>query len=714
MNTRRSFTAILCLVALLWACAPQDEAPQDAPITGLDNSAVELPLEILGAEGYTITIQMDVPRGLSAKRLWLNINNLSYDDKASVQVNGGAWVNLRNDTAQIESAGKAYGGIGGGYSSLQLSIGVRGVTDGVNTLRFRFNQSDGFSIGYRVLALNLLDETGQRLVPETAFKQTDPNAWTPILNTNQDIARGQSLWNEAPLNSSYTSDARSIRARCSDCHAQDGRDLYQFNYSNRSIVERAKFHGLTPVEGEQIASYIRNLKNQIGTPGAHCRPWNPPYQPGTGLDTAPLSDWTCGAGLEAVLQNDADSLKYVFPNGVTKDAISTAGLLNAREIPVAFQLPDWKRWLPRVHPKDAWGDYFVNSNLNKRYAGEGTGSDRTVLRDLLKTRGDQYVLGKNGNFWNDLYGWGVEWGERWQPPIEPDLTRKEDQSARYSTAQWLAVKNWELAQEFNLERLCPEVYRARVASQPAASAKKVEVRSWCGQWRFLFDVSPHILKIPEANSVFGSASTRTYFANAWYYLQLLTNPGSGNHLVHLPTDWQYAYGLMKDLNQVSGRREPLRNLIYIVKGTQEMANGIGVNDVDHGWNFRDASPLDVWKGGKNELWQGIPDTVRQSVVNAYLETWLTESERYPEAQWQRIDGTGGDEWCGWSQRRLCWRDYQPGTKRGKNPTVENFATWSFDAIPKMRDDNVDGVLLNRYADLMNRLYPNAGFSTLKR
>jgi hypothetical protein len=714
MNAYRAFTTILCSVALLCACAPENGVPQVLPVTGSDSKSVELPLEVIGAEGYTVTVQLDVHRGSSAKRLWMRINNLSYDDKASVQINGGAWINLRNDTAQIEAAGKAYGGIGGGYSSLQLSIPVGGAVDGANTVRFRFNQSDGFSIGYRVLALNLLDEAGQRLVPAASFKQTDPNAWTPLRGANQDIARGQTLWNEAALKSSYTPNAQPIRAHCSDCHAQDGRDLYGFNYSNRSIVERSKFHGLTQTEGEQIASYIRNLKTQLPTPGPHCRPWNPPYQPGPGLDAVPLHDWTCGAGLEAVLQSDADSLKYVFPNGVTKDAISTGGLLNAREIPVAFQLPDWKRWLPRVHPKDAWGDYFVGSNLNKRYAGEGGGSDRIVLRDLLKTRGEEYALGKNGDFWNDLYYWGVEWGERWQPPIPADLTRKEDQLARYSTAQWLAVKNWELAQEFNLERLCPEVYRARVASQPAANAKKVETRSWCGQWRFLFDVSPHILQIPETNNIFGGESARTYFANAWYYLQLLTNPGSGNHVVHLPTDWQYAYGLMNDLKKVSGRQEPLRNLIYIVKGTQEMANGIGVDDVDHGWNFRDASPLDIWGEGKDKLWQSVPDNVRQSVVNAYLETWLTQSERYPEAQWQRIDGAGGDGWCGWSQRRLCWRDYQPGTKRGKDPTVENFATWSFNAIPKMRDDGIDGALLNRYADLMDRLYPNAGFTALKR
>ncbi len=698
---------VLSATLLLCGC----NSPE-APVPSSGTQAIELPLEVLGAEGYTVTAHLEVPEGAAARRLSLQINNLSYDDKASLQINGGAWLNLRNSTTEIEASGKAYGGIGGGYSSLRLSVPISGAVNGANTLKFRFNQSDGFSIGYRVLAFNLLDETGRRLIPETSFKPADPDGWTPILNNAADIATGQTLWANAPLKSSYRSSAQPIRAHCSDCHAQDGRDLYKFNYSNRSIVERSKFHGLSQREGEQIASYIRNLRQTFETPGKLCRPWNPPYQPGPGLDEKPLKDWTCGAGLNAVLESDADSLRYIFPNGVTKTAISAAGLLNARNVPVALQLPDWKRWLPRVHPKDAWGDYFVNSNLNKRLAGEGGGADQIVLRDRLKSRGERYVLGQDGDFWNDLYGWGVEWGERWQPAKKADLTTLEGQSAVYGTAQWLAVKNWELAQEFNLERLCPEVYKSRATAQ--INPAKVETRSWCGHWRFLFDVSPHILQIPESNNIFGSATARTYFANAWYELQLLTNPGSGSHVVHLPTDWQYAYGLMNDLRQVSGRREPARNLIYIVKGTQEMANGVGVSDVDHGWNFRDASPLDVWGSGKTGLWQGVPDATRQGVVNAYLETWLTESERYPEAQWQRIDSPGGDLWCGWSQRRLCWRDFQPGTLRGKDPTTENFATWSFAAIPEMRADGINADLLNRFAGLMDRLYPNAGFAALKR
>jgi hypothetical protein len=40
----------------------------------------------------------------------------------------------------------------------------------------------------------------------------------------------------------------------------DGRDLKYFNFSNNSIITRSRFHGLTTLQGEQIAAYIRSLR----------------------------------------------------------------------------------------------------------------------------------------------------------------------------------------------------------------------------------------------------------------------------------------------------------------------------------------------------------------------------------------------------------------------------------------------------------------------
>ena len=98
-----------------------------------------------------------------------------------------------------------------------------------------------------------------------------------------------------------------IRAHCADCHARDGRDLKYFCFSNASIIARSRFHGLSELEGQQIASYIRSLP--VPSPG---RPWNPPYQPGPGLDRQPVANWAAGAGLAWVLDDDSGTLPFIF------------------------------------------------------------------------------------------------------------------------------------------------------------------------------------------------------------------------------------------------------------------------------------------------------------------------------------------------------------------------------------------------------------------
>ena len=60
-------------------------------------------------------------------------------------------------------------------------------------------------------------------------------------------------------------------------------------------------------EGQQIASYIRSLP--VPSPG---RPWNPPYQPGPGLDRQPVANWAAGAGLAWALDNDSGTLPFIF------------------------------------------------------------------------------------------------------------------------------------------------------------------------------------------------------------------------------------------------------------------------------------------------------------------------------------------------------------------------------------------------------------------
>ena len=177
---------------------------------------------------------------------------------------------------------------------------------GDNTIRFRFNQTDGVVSSYRVLAWNFLTGDGKKIIPQSDFVEDVPESWTPPLPDAASILAGKELWQTASLAASSLPNSPRIQAHCADCHAQDGRDLKYFNFSNASIVARARFHGLSTLQSEQIASYIRSLP--LPNPG---RPWNPPYQPGPGLDEQPVASWAAGAGLAWVLERDADTLPYL-------------------------------------------------------------------------------------------------------------------------------------------------------------------------------------------------------------------------------------------------------------------------------------------------------------------------------------------------------------------------------------------------------------------
>ena len=335
----KAFFSVL-FIGVLSLLADPAKAAQAPPVV--------LPIEIMGAAGTVETVVVDVDDAAGITGLWMQVHNLSYDAKASVKINGNGWVDLTNASVDVAEPEVHIGGIGGGYSTIRITLPLAAgaVQSGENTIKFRFNGTDGLSSGWRVLQFNFVLSNGSHVLPATAFEDDNPAGWTPILASPADIQRGKELWYDAPLKEAFGAD---IRARCADCHATDGSDLKYFSYSDKSIVERSKFHGLTHLEGEQIASYIRSL--DVPAPG---RPWNPPYQPGPGLDDRPVEEWSAGAGIEWVLDDDSETLPYLFPEGITSEVASTKTDLNMRELRWLYSFPTGNRWLPPIHPVDFW------------------------------------------------------------------------------------------------------------------------------------------------------------------------------------------------------------------------------------------------------------------------------------------------------------------------------------------------------------------------
>lgn len=392
---------------------------------------VQLPIEVVGADGATAEVTVEVAEAQAAgvRSLRMQIHGLGYADMASVQVNSGAWRTLNNDTAAVAEPAKSYGGIGGGFATLTLTLTLTPgeVRPGLNRIQFRFNRSDGLSSGFRVLAFNFGGADGSAVLGDAAFTQEDPNTWTAPLRDPGGIAAGKSLWYGARLVANNRPGAAAIRAHCSDCHSRDGRDLKYFNFSNASIIARAQFHGLSALEGEQIASYIRELP--VPNPG---RPWNPPYQPGPGADAQPVSDWAAGAGLASVPASD--DLSSLTHGSITPELFRPDGDLNPREIPISLQLPDWNHWLPRVHPLDAWGADFSSTDLDSLRAV----LSKQVSPGDIAAYFDKWTRAQRRFLSRFIPRSAAEWS--------PDLSNRI-----YSTQLWQLVKAWELAQEFQLE-----------------------------------------------------------------------------------------------------------------------------------------------------------------------------------------------------------------------------------------------------------------------
>ena len=303
------------------------------------NSQALLPIEVLGVNGAVEVRQFVLKNNLEAQFLYLQVNNFNYDGKVEVKINDQSdWTSLTNSNTNSDAQGNTFGGIGGGYSTLKTFVDLRissngklknALKNGVNTIHFRYNgKNDSKTIGYRILEFNFLKQDGSQILQNSDFNYDNPSIWKPIYGDTKSINKGKDLWYTKNLRDNFSS-PKIINAKCTHCHSSEGEDLKYFNFSNKSIVERSKFHGLTELEGEQIASYIRTLSS---VSSSSAKMWDPPYQPGSELDSKPASEWSAGAGLDAVLDSDIEMLPYIFPTGTSEVALNKVFDLKEEEL----------------------------------------------------------------------------------------------------------------------------------------------------------------------------------------------------------------------------------------------------------------------------------------------------------------------------------------------------------------------------------------------
>jgi hypothetical protein len=652
VDIERSLRRWACIAAcaVLASCGGAQSAASDtaAPV-------VRLPVEVIGPQGYTETVEFRL--GADAARattLYVRCHRCGWRDgtvqrgrdrgaKASVRLNEGAWYDITDAGVTLAVADAAYGGLGGGFYTTRFTLPIGGGKPGDNRLQFRFNTDDGVTSGYRVLAFNLRDASGKDMLDADTFIDDDPAQW-PTEASTQDVADGRALWNgrtalrESPLSS------RLLRATCADCHAADGRDLKYFNYSSWSIQARAQFHGLSEAEGRQIAAYVRQL--DVVAP-ATARPWNPPYQPGPGLDAKPVAEWSAGAGLGAVLDKDQDMLPYLFPAGTAPASLARAasirGTLNMRELPLPLQFPDWNAWLPDTHPADVWGDAFTASDAARVYpeAARSLADGSAKLSDGSAVRTIESMLERT---WNAAfpfmygavpcrtYADAAAKGTARPSLMDKLPAGKSCEDGLQAVNHWLAVKNWELFQTHRMEEATAALY-------PYG-----EKRGWFGRQRNVFEVASHRSSNNSHNFSHQSRALGSYHSNAWYQLQLALNGGHRDPWTWFPQDWFYTPMYIALNSRDSRQPLALLNTAMHIKMYQNLdMTGPDGRGTDRGpgyngwwlpfvqpWRFE--STLGWEANSKGFPWtqlDGYEPGLRLQVTQALLREFVTKMKSYP-------------------------------------------------------------------------------------
>jgi hypothetical protein len=701
------------------------------------SDTITLPIEVMGAPGHIETVTLDIGSNASvAEDLWVQVHNISYDKKGRVRVNGGSWIDLSNTNAQIniQEPDKSYGGFGGGFSVVRFKVNKSDVSfvDGQNVIEFEYNHRDGPTAGYRVIKLNILDGSGNKLIAESNFEMDDPTTWTAPLNNSTDIAAGETLW--------YTVDLSGTEASCTHCHTNSGMDLKYFNVSNKTIVQQAMKSGLTQTQGEQIASYIRTI-DQTVVPAA--RVWNPAYQPGPGTDAKPVYEWAAGAGIDAVLDSDEEMLPYIFGDG-TRTAIDqatgTRSTMNLREMPIAVQFPDWLKWIPRTHPIDIWGKnfwetsngYFDNPNVDNAHKALET------LHDDLQSPANANQLAINGQliatvekFAHNVMWWlGYNeannlhpWCALNAPTLNARNTTYSRETAKHNLATWQSIKIWETMMIYELQDKAI-VEKPTVGPDNLTAAEKY---NWPCNRLLMFVIPAHFTGDYRGDSHFQweSQLVGTYFSSIWYQVQMTVNPGMRSGYNVAPVDWAYNLYHVNLIGERSGVYEPLRMSQNIVKCYQQRDKEInGVIEIPS-WNMREVSPWRLysdWKGhqGTMSKLDEYQSGLRGRVTSSLLAEFVRKSNEFDLSKWPRTNTIviGNENW-----EKLEYANYDPtgqntpGTTNlfsidGSKDAVEAIAIYKLldgnynNGENRLEEIGVDPVVIDSLADWADIIWTN--------
>ena len=587
----------LRLLLLLLAVAPLATSAQTSRGVSRSSSPAPIPaptpvtlaplrptyaLEILGEAG-TIREATVIPPAGSAQ-LWLKLHHVTATNEASLSINGGAWLPLDRSTTVPQGSAAWLNGLGGALELVAVTVPSATFTPGQsNQFRFRLSNSDGISLGYRVLEINFANTAGQLLFP-----RLQPTTLVSPELAGGDATIGSNLWFTATLTSSWN--GTNTLSHCTDCHAEHGEDLRYFGFSDNSIYQRCRIHGLGDVDARNVVAYINSLPE-----AKQSAAWHPPYQPGPGLDSKPAELWAAGAGMDWVLDRDSDTFGYLF--GTNAPSFTFTNTINMRELPVALELPSWQEWLPLVNPTEFYG------------------SDFDELRDWMHSLKYDPFCATPENFMQAL---GIFSG-RWSDFLVNKLGNHHsgnialDQQARYSLSQWRNVKLWDIIHTRHWESMGKRF----LAWAETADRMWPDANVFTTSPNFTMPDRTHLMNLRD-----GSDATFVAVDQKWYWLQLVLNDSQHHHRVASPIDWGYMEANAYTLTQAAGGW-PVKAMQVVTLAKSSESESADQTDSGNWFTAfnQQFSYLTLPGRSGGTPWTGYDPAFANQVLNAWFSEW---------------------------------------------------------------------------------------------
>ncbi len=737
-----------------------------ATSAGVNDPVDTLPIEVLGPAGTKKTVSFNLEGVARMTHLYVRCNACGYEDiahnkntsliKATVRINGGAAIALKHFTedgnvygnGQIKIIGGEanYGGIGGAFRTVRFTVPISGLKPGMNTVTFEHVSPRAPSIGFRIIDLNFLEygDINRKVLNNTDLVLDDPRQWRAPRDNLTDIVKGAELWRQRNKLYDISRDlldgkgggqgsfSGRMKASCSDCHAVDGRDLKYFNFSNESIVQRSKFHGLTQVEGEQIASYIRNLFFAVVK---QARPWNPAYQPGVGMDARPVYEWAAGAGVDAILNKSSDIAPYLFPRGTSltevRAVVDRYKTLNLRELPINLPMPEWNQWLPPIHPDDAFdtsaaainedsqgrnvGMPFYQKMYNDAKANPTPDNLGGLSRDIKTWLQRDLTCVSNGLGNTDPYralnGAVMTSLSIPSPKVTTSNCTSIDKStldnievAKRGLTAWATVKLWEINHGQALEERSQKVGKSICSGGRCIDAS--EKRGWHADGRNVFDRPPHFTGVDPARKYLTQNEMQGIFeSNSWYHLNMILNPG---YRVTMPSHFAYTYSHVELLGQYSALNQSHLFWATMIKQRQLQTNG--QYGVEEGLDLRTAQPYVYYGTARNKTMTATQGGVGQPLwgrlAQAMVEDFVEDANNGSAQDWAGATGNSKVQARNSTDFSPCSGvcSFEIGEFQGKN---------TYRAIPELRKIGVEEPALQRLIDWGAKTWPNGPWNNVR-